>query len=159
LVGWLRRRPALMTWDDLVLVHAGLHPAWTRLDAVAKRIADTVDWEGDPMLNTDLHFATTVRYCGPDGALPPPEIAYPALRATRADQPGAIAPPFAPWDAFVREPRRIVFGHWAQRGLVHSAQLRGLDTGCVWGGRLTAWLADEDRLVSVPALRAYQAVP
>jgi hypothetical protein len=36
--------------------------------------------------------------------------------------------------------------------------LRGLDTGCVWGKALTAWIAGEDRLVSVPARRAYARI-
>ena len=49
----------------------------------------------------------------------------------------------------------LVFGHWARKGLVHRTWVRGLDTGCVWGGRLTAWIAEDDRLVSVPARRAY----
>jgi len=44
-------------------------------------------------------------------------------------------------------------------GLVRRPHLRGLDTGCVWGHRLTAWIAEEDRLVAVPATRAYASIP
>ena len=44
----------------------------------------------------------------------------------------------------------VVFGHWARRGLVIQPRLRGLDTGCVYGGRLTAWIVEENRLVQVP---------
>ena len=67
--------------------------------------------------------------------------------------------PFRPWHAF-REAtdhggRTIVFGHWAAQGLFVRPGLRGLDSGCVWGGRLTAWIAEEDRVVSVPAARVY----
>ena len=51
----------------------------------------------------------------------------------------------------------LVFGHWAQRGLVAERGVRGLDTGCVWGGRLTAWIAEEDRLVHQKAAKAYVA--
>jgi bis(5'-nucleosyl)-tetraphosphatase (symmetrical) len=81
-------------------------------------------------------------------------------RPARDDPPPP--PPFLPWFEQPRawDPggRTIVFGHWAQRGLVLAPGLRGLDTGCVWGGRLTAWIAEEDRCVDVPAQRAWAAI-
>ena len=40
-------------------------------------------------------------------------------------------------------------GHWASRGLYRSGRVIGLDSGCVYGGGLTAWCADEDRIVRV----------
>jgi hypothetical protein len=40
-------------------------------------------------------------------------------------------------------------------GLVERVGLRGLDTGCVWGGALSAWIAEEDRVVQVAALRRW----
>jgi bis(5'-nucleosyl)-tetraphosphatase (symmetrical) len=49
----------------------------------------------------------------------------------------------------------IVFGHWARPGLVRRDGFRGLDSGCVWGGRLTAWIAEDDTFVSVAATRQY----
>ena len=61
-----------------------------------------------------------------------------------------------PWDEFYEGERRVVFGHWAQRGLVDTPKVVGLDTGCVWGGALTAWIADENRFVSVPAKQVYR---
>jgi len=125
---------------------------------VSRGIAVAVDWTDDPMANADLRFATTVRYCDPEGNLPPRDIAQPARRATQPGRAGSIAPPYAPWDAFWHGPRTVVFGHWAERGLVRGEHARGLDTGCVWGGRLTAWIAEEDRFVSVPARQTYQAV-
>jgi len=158
LIDWLRDRPAVIEWHDIVLVHAALHPGWTDLGVVDRRIAAEVDWAGDPMANANLRFATTVRYCDPEGNAPPRAVAQPARRATRPGHPGPIAPPYAPWDAFWHGPRTVVFGHWAERGLVHEENVRGLDTGCVWGGRLTAWIAEEDRFISVPARETYQAV-
>jgi len=158
LIAWLRGQPAIIEWSDLVLVHAGLDPTWTDLDAVNRGIADEIDWTDDPMMAADLRFATTVRYCDSQGNAPPGDIAKPARAATRPGQVGAIEPPYAPWDDFWEGPRTVVFGHWAERGLVHGENTRGLDTGCVWGGRLTAWIAEEDRFVSVPARETYQAV-
>lgn len=138
LVGWLAERPFVRSWDDVLLVHAALHPRWT--DPVGE-LAGLDPLVPDPASD----FCTRARYCDRDGALP-----------ERDDRdPG---PPFAPWYAHraVRD-RTIVFGHWAVRGLVHEDGLRGLDTGCVWGGALTAWIAEEDRLVQVPARRRHRA--
>ena len=92
-------------------------------------------------------FAVRVRHCTRDGELPAEDAPPPPV-------------PFQPWFAWYDPARHgnrtVAFGHWAQRGLVQGPHLRGLDTGCVWGGRLTAWVVEEDRLVSVPARRAYQ---
>jgi bis(5'-nucleosyl)-tetraphosphatase (symmetrical) len=65
---------------------------------------------------------------------------------------------FRPWfDHWQRrgDRRTVVFGHWARLGLVEKRGLRGLDTGCVWGGRLTAWIAEEDRVVSIAARKVW----
>jgi hypothetical protein len=56
--------------------------------------------------------------------------------------------------------RRVIFGHDARRGLVRVERegapwLIGLDTGCVYGGSLSGYLVETDRLVSVPAARVY----
>lgn len=137
LVAWLAARPLAKEWPDVLLVHAGLDPRWT--DPVAQLAGR------DPLsADEDVAFATRVRYCAADGRRPP-----------RDDPPPGR--PFRPWYEHWerRERRMLVFGHWARRGLVHRPRVRGLDTGCVWGGRLTAWIAEEDRLVSVPARRAY----
>ncbi len=52
-------------------------------------------------------------------------------------------------------PVPVVFGHWAAGGLVDRSRCKGLDTGCVYGGRLTAWSPDEDRFWHVPAHREW----
>jgi bis(5'-nucleosyl)-tetraphosphatase (symmetrical) len=135
LLAWLAARPLIRTWPDVILVHAGLHPKW-RDPEVA--LAGRGPLDRDPY----VEFVTHVRYCTPEGSRP------------RSDRP-APGPPFAPWFHFhpasPSERRIVVFGHWSARGLVFAPLLRGLDTGCVWGGSLTAWIAEEDRFFEVAA--------
>ena len=61
-----------------------------------------------------------------------------------------------PWYELHREKQLVVFGHWAQPEPVVRKNAIGLDTGCVYGGALTALVLPERRLVSVPARRVYQ---
>ena len=138
LLAWLAERPYARRWPDLILVHAGLHPDWE--DPVA--ILDGIDpLEPDP--RTD--FATRVRYCDPSGERP------------RRDQPPP-PPPYRPWfELQPRRPETVVFGHWAMLGLVDRPGLRGLDTGCVWGGSLTAWVPDENAYFTARAARVYSS--
>ena len=140
LVGWLAARPFIRAWPDVLLVHAGLHPRWEDPESV---LAGLNAFTNRP----EADFATHVRYCTADGSRP----------TSDTEDPG---PPFAPWYDFHRrrlsEPKKVVvFGHWSARGLVVKPMLRGLDTGCVWGRKLTAWVAEEDRIVDVPADKAY----
>jgi len=120
---WLEAWPIVRVFDDLIMVHAGLHP----------------DWDEAHLLQLDereRNYAVNVRYCDEEGRQP----------AEDWPPPG---PPFRPWDDFYRGEKRVVFGHWARRGLVVRPQCVGLDTGCVYGGQLSAWIAEEDRVVQV----------
>ncbi len=133
LLGWLRDRPFCKELPGVLLVHAGLHPRWENPVRELRGL--------DPHeRHASARFATSVRCCAEDGTL--------------ADEE---APGFPPWFEHWRgrDERTIVFGHWARRGLVAQPGFRGLDTACVWGGRLTAWIAEEDRFVHVPAARRY----
>ncbi len=64
------------------------------------------------------------------------------------------------WWSLWTGPPLVIYGHDAVRGLVdrrpHSL---GLDSGCVYGGALSGYLLEEDRLLSVPARRVYRQVP
>jgi len=141
LLAWLVARPFVRAWDDAILVHAGINPTWE--DPVAR--LSRLDPERD---DADAAFAVAARYCTETGALPAEDWPPPA-------------PPYRPWYEFYprdpRETRTVVFGHWARAGLVVLPRIRGLDTGCVWGGKLTAWIAEEDRIVQVDAARQYAA--
>jgi len=62
------------------------------------------------------------------------------------------------WELYTGE-HLVIYGHDARRGLVdHRPMTLGLDTGCVYGGALTGYLIEEDRVLSVPAERAYRAI-
>ena len=56
-----------------------------------------------------------------------------------------------PWFDFWQGPETVIFGHWAQRGRVDLPLCKGLDTGCVYGGRLTGLWWPRLEWVSVPA--------
>jgi len=132
--------PSLDGGPDTWVVHAGVHPHWSDLEVVAERIQATRD---DPgwLESPDVAFATRVRCCDADG--------------TRVKHSGGIDSCPAgsrPWDDFYRGAALIVHGHWAQRGYYRGERTLGLDSGCVYGGRLTAWCQQEDRVVSVPAV-------
>jgi hypothetical protein len=68
-----------------------------------------------------------------------------------------------PWHQVYAGERRVLFGHDARGGLVRIERkgipwLIGLDTGCVYGGKLSGYIPEADRLVQVDARRAYKAI-
>lgn len=64
-----------------------------------------------------------------------------------------------PWFDQVQWNKTVVFGHWAKMGFVdRRPHFIGLDSGCVYGKRLTAWCPEEDKFYEVPAAREYSPV-
>jgi bis(5'-nucleosyl)-tetraphosphatase (symmetrical) len=118
--------PEVRTGPDWIAVHAGLHP---------KRRPE----------GTDVWYLTQVRYCDAEGR----------EGGASAHDPLEPAPGCRPWYEHYPGPRTVIFGHWARRGLVVQERVRGLDTGCVYGGQLTGLWWPDDRLEQVQALRAY----
>ena len=141
LLGWLASRPFVRPFEDLVLVHGGFSPAWK--DPIAVLLAEDPNDPGPA-----ASAAVTIRFCDPEGNL------------ARGMDPAP--PPYRPWhELFDRTRvggRTVVFGHWARQGLLLKPGFRGLDSGCVWGGKLTGWIAEEDRIVQVDARRAYAGI-
>jgi predicted phosphodiesterase len=77
------------------------------------------------------------------------------LRSIRDDGTPSKKIEGTPWAALWRGPERIVFGHDAVRGLQQHALATGLDTGCVYGGKLTGIVLPERELISVKARHRY----
>lgn len=140
LLAWLRQKPFIKSWPGILLVHAGLSPTWK--DPVAE--LSGLDPE---VRHPSIDVVTRIRWCNEKGEMPIPETDPPRV------------PGYRPWHEILagRFKETIVFGHWARPGLVKRPGFRGLDSGCVWGGRLTAWIAEDDTFVSVPAARQYSA--
>lgn len=131
LSGWLRSLPVVRMLGDVVVVHGGLHPKWNEGDLQRLAAADA-----QHRFRADADYAVNVRYCDDEGRRPEEDWPPPP-------------PPFRPWDDFYRGRARVVFGHWARRGLSVGERAIGLDSGCCYGGRLSAWIAEEDRIVQV----------
>ncbi len=172
LIEWLRRRPLLHRDPSLgwSMVHAGLSPCWTMDEALlrARRVEQRLRGEEWPAFVRHVHaqefprreppsddglardlFAVAVltrsRYCTPDGVF------------DWQNRAGEAGPGENAWYAHTRLAWRggcrVVFGHWAARGLVTGEpHVLGLDSGCVWGGRLTLARLDapEPELASEP---------
>ena len=64
--------------------------------------------------------------------------------------PADCPAPYVPWDALYTGDDLIVHGHWARRGHYVSKKTIGLDSGCVYGGPLTAYCVEDERIVQIP---------
>lgn len=161
LLEWLVSRPLLHEDSalGLCLLHAGLPPQWDMATARAcarefeqalqanpegvlremygdepDRWADSL--AGAARLRFIVNCLTRLRYIDADGRL--------ALRvkgSPKKSQTKTLIPWFEAADARWRGPR-VVFGHWSTLGFFRNADVTGLDTGCVWGGSLTALRLD-----------------
>lgn len=60
-----------------------------------------------------------------------------------------------PWFEFYEGEKLVAFGHWARLGGVVRENVVGLDTGCVYGGKLSALVLPERKIISVPARKTY----
>lgn len=133
----LAHLPGDATVREAWIVHAGLHPAWRDLHATAKRL-NAKPHDDDWLESPEISFATRVRCCTSAGE-----------RSRHNRAPEDCPPPFRPWEDFYDGDPLIVHGHWAWRGVHRGPNTLGLDSGCVYGGPLTAWCQDEDRIVQV----------
>ncbi len=159
---WLRQQPMAHAEAGWLCVHAGLAPQWTAeqtlsLAAEVQTLLRGPDlpaflavmygneprrWHdelaGDERARFVINTLTRMRFCSADGT----------LDFKTKEGAGAAPEGLLPW--FEVPGRRsagqaIAFGHWSTLGLVNRPDLLGLDTGCVWGGALTAVRVDGGR--------------
>jgi bis(5'-nucleosyl)-tetraphosphatase (symmetrical) len=172
-IAWLRQRPLVHAEAGWLCVHAGLLPDWDAAQALAlageveamlrgpdlrgflqvmygnqpDRWSDTL--QGADRARLVINAFTRLRLCTADGRMD-----------FKLKESAAAAPPgLLPW--FEVAQRRsagtpIAFGHWSTLGLINRPDLLALDTGCVWGGPLSAVRVDGGRreLVQVPCAQA-----
>jgi len=168
---WLRHQPLARRvhhgGGDLLMVHAGVLPQWTAEETLAyageveavlqsrefagflqQMYGNSPDlWspelQGTDRLRVIVNALTRMRFCSPGGRMD-----FESTESASEAPPGLV-----PWfDAPGRRTQNtlIAFGHWSTLGWLDRADVLGLDTGCVWGGCLSAvrfgtTLADRER--------------
>ena len=162
LLDWLRRRPLAMQEQGWLMVHAGVVPQWDA--ALAMRLAAELEAElsgpaigdflramfgnepslwspelaGADRLRFAINVLTRIRFVDAEGRL---DL---KTKEAAARAPDGLVPWFeAPGRRTQGTP--IAFGHWSTLGLMLREDLLSIDTGCVWGGALTAVRIDGGR--------------
>jgi bis(5'-nucleosyl)-tetraphosphatase (symmetrical) len=167
LLEWLRHQPLCHTENGYCMVHAGLLPQWTAPQA--RQLAGEVEsalqannhaeflrnlwgsepaaWSDDltgwPRLRVIVNAMTRMRFCTPDGIM---EFHSKGELANAPDGhvPWFEAPHRQSADAV------LVTGHWSALGLKITPNLLALDSGCLWGGPLSAVRLEDRALFQVP---------
>jgi bis(5'-nucleosyl)-tetraphosphatase (symmetrical) len=163
LIEWLLERPLAYyspQQDDLLL-HAGVVPQWSVAETLqlasevqqalrddpqrlfGAMYGDRPDrWQpglsGADRLRFAINVLTRLRFCTTDGR----------IDFKQKGKPDSAPAPWIPWFKAphrATSATRIVFGHWSALGLYRADHVLGLDTGCVWGGALTAVNLDAPR--------------
>lgn len=163
LLHWLRQQKLMHAANGCAMVHAGLLPQWSIVSALALAAeveaalkGDDIDaflrplygnqpnqWDdalrGDDRLRVIVNAMTRMRLCTTRG-----EMEFKHKLA-----PFNMPEGFMPWyDVPGRASRDtpVIFGHWASLGILQRADVIGLDSGCVWGRKLTAMRLEDRRL-------------
>ncbi len=168
LLQWLRQQP-LMHYDvelDYAMMHAGLPPQWSRKEAL--KLAAEVEkvlrgkkfheflghmygnkpsrWsenlEGWDRLRFIVNCFTRLRLCNDQGKL---ELKH---KGKVKDAPEGFRPWFEHENRRSRK-QRLVFGHWSALGLYQGNNVNGIDTGCLWGGSLSALKLETAEVISL----------
>jgi bis(5'-nucleosyl)-tetraphosphatase (symmetrical) len=161
-IDWLRQQHLAVHAHGWLMVHAGVAPQWDTATTLALagevqamlRSAELGEFlhtmygdeptlwdprlQGHRRLRFIINALTRIRFVDGQGSLD---------LKTKEGADGA-PPGHVPWfDALDRQTRGtpIAFGHWSTLGLINRSDLLGLDTGCVWGGALTAVRIDGGR--------------
>ena len=167
LLHWLRQQPLCHVEGEHCLVHAGLLPQWSVVQAKALSLeVETLlqgndyrqtlacMWGSEPNRWSDglqgadrmrvvVNAMTRMRFCSPEGI----------MEFKTKGEVGNAPPGYLPW--FAVPDRRsadhvLVTGHWSALGLKMEPNLLALDSGCLWGGHLTAVRLEDRQLFQVP---------
>jgi bis(5'-nucleosyl)-tetraphosphatase (symmetrical) len=170
LLDWLRNQPLIIHLPafDTVLVHAGVPPQWSLKKALAMAQKVESELQADDWMtftgqhlygNTPNHWSKShdpieqlrytvnvfarMRLCSISG-----ELEFKHKLGSQKRPPG-----FAPWFDYPRDDQpktRFLFGHWSTIGLTEGAHSLCLDTGCLWGGTLSALCLETQTLTQIP---------
>jgi len=171
LTGWLQQQP-LARWSpehQVLMVHAGVIPQWTLAQTLScageietvlrsKKSARffskmSKNWvrrwddelSGWKRLRLISNILTQLRFCDENGK----------ILSSASGPPGSQPLPYKPWFKHKHRQTRkitIAFGHWAALGFYARKKLLCLDSGCVWGGRLTAVRLEDRQVFQVPGV-------
>lgn len=166
LLNWLRCQPMIYYENNHLMVHAGLLPQWRVDDALlyAREVEQALrsenyleflktmygnrptiwqsDLEGMDRLRTITNALTRLRVCSAEGEM---EFSF---KGELEDIPEN----FMPWFDVPNRASKdstIIFGHWSALGLQSRNNVYALDTGCLWGGQLTALNLDTKAILQV----------
>ncbi|MDD4913921.1 MAG: symmetrical bis(5'-nucleosyl)-tetraphosphatase [Methylococcales bacterium] len=161
LIHWLRRQYLFYHNHQYCMLHAGLPPQWDFALTVkmAREIEQAIQghdyerifrtmygnkpsvWSSDMPKIERLRFAincfTRMRYCTAEGA----------LEFSQKGAPGSQPENLLPWFAVPGRKSldmKIIFGHWSTLGFYQDYNCISIDTGCLWGGQLTALKLDQE---------------
>lgn len=172
LLDWLRHRPLAVEIDKHLIVHAGVLPSWTveqtldyahevELALQGPKVVDFLRgmygnepsvWspklKGMDRLRCIVNVLTRLRFC----------TAKDEMEFVSKEGLGKTPAGFSAWFDLPRltESSTVIFGHWSALGLLIRPNLIGLDTGCVWGGKLTAMRLWDRKLFQVDCATALQ---
>lgn len=174
LIDWLRHQPLIHSDEALGfhMIHAGLPPQWsiTQAKSAAQEVESVLrsdqypnflaemygnlpnQWDenlsGIDRLRFITNCFTRLRYCDTKGI----------LNFKEKGQPGTQAANLLPW--YLHPDRQtssenIVFGHWSTIGFQRNDRSWALDSGCLWGGKLTALCLDNPQKVYQYSCQSY----
>ena len=165
LLHWLRQQKLMYAGNGYAMVHAGLLPQWSIAQALslAREVEQVMrtgnhdelmrdmygneprtwhaDVKGHDRLRVIINAMTRMRLCTASGEM--------EFRHKLAPVAGTMPEGFMPW---YEVPRRasadtpVIFGHWASLGVLQRADVIGLDSGCVWGRKLSALRLEDRRM-------------
>lgn len=181
LLDWLRQQPLARQAHGVLMVHAGVLPGWTAAQTLALAaevgtVLQSPEWtdfmaalygntpdawdeglQGFDRWRVIVNALTRLRFCSATGV----------MEFATKEGAGQAPPGFMPW--FEVPGRRtaqdtVAFGHWSTLGWLGRSDVLSLDTGCVWGGALSALALSPDRhtphtLIQIPCEAAQRPGP